>query len=193
MLRAAVAAGTRDGPQGQGRDGSRRTRVRRYRRLDHRRAAGQARRQARASSSTAFRAIGAGRGARPDARSKGLKLDAVIEMKVDDEALVERIAGRYTCAKCGKGYHDAVRAAEKGWSFATSAGREFVRRADDNEETVSGPASRSTTSRRLPGRLLRQQGSLRKVNGMADIPDGNPADRGGARSGMTVSVRYLNG
>ena len=69
-------------------------------------------------------------------KEKGLKLDVVIEMKVDDEELVKRIAGRYTCAKCGKGYHDAFEKPKTPGVCDVCGSTEFVRRADDNEKTV---------------------------------------------------------
>jgi adenylate kinase len=102
--------------------------------------------------------------------NKGLKLDAVIEMKVDDEALVERIAGRYTCAKCGKGYHDSFAKPKKPGICDVCGSTEFVRRADDNEKTVR---DRLQIYNRQTAPLVDyygRTGVLHKVNGMADIP-----------------------
>jgi adenylate kinase family enzyme len=67
---------------------------------------------------------------------KGLKLHSVIEMKVDDEILVDRITGRYTCANCGAGYHDRFQQPKVAGVCDNCGGTEFNRRADDNEETV---------------------------------------------------------
>jgi adenylate kinase len=100
---------------------------------------------------------------------KGLRLDAVIEMKVDDEALVERIAGRYTCVKCGKGYHDVFEKPKKPGICDVCGSTEFVRRADDNEKTVR---DRLQIYNRQTAPLVDyygRTGVLHKVNGMADI------------------------
>jgi adenylate kinase len=67
---------------------------------------------------------------------KGMKLDAVIEMQVDDAALVARITGRFTCAKCGEVYHDATRQPKVAGTCDACGSTEFVRRADDNEDAL---------------------------------------------------------
>lgn len=64
------------------------------------------------------------------------KLDAVIEITVDDEAVVERIAGRYTCGSCGEGYHDSFKQPAKKDTCDKCGSSEFKRRPDDNAETV---------------------------------------------------------
>ena len=67
---------------------------------------------------------------------KGKTLDAVVEIKVDDDILVDRITGRFSCAKCGAGYHDEYKQPKVAGTCDACGSKEFSRRADDNAETV---------------------------------------------------------
>ncbi|MDA0220109.1 MAG: adenylate kinase [Proteobacteria bacterium] len=102
---------------------------------------------------------------------RGLKLDHVIEMAVDDEALVERITGRYTCATCGAGYHDRFQRPRVEGVCDSCGGSEFKRRADDNEETVRSRLKvyHDQTAPLLP--YYREKGVLSQVDGMAAIDE----------------------
>ncbi len=67
---------------------------------------------------------------------KGIELDTVIELQVDDDALVGRITGRFTCGACGEGYHDEFKKPARDGVCDNCGSGNFKRRADDNEETV---------------------------------------------------------
>ena len=102
---------------------------------------------------------------------KGLKLNAVIEMKVDDEALVERITGRYTCAKCGKGFHDRFEKPKVDGICDARGSTQFTRRADDTEKTVR---DRLAVYNKQTAPLVAYyggRGTLVTIDGMADIAD----------------------
>jgi adenylate kinase len=102
---------------------------------------------------------------------KGKKIDAVVELKVDDAALVERISGRFTCAKCGTGYHDKFARPKKDGICDKCGSTEFTRRADDNAETVKARlvAYRQQTAPILP--YYQAKGLLHSVDGMADMSE----------------------
>ena len=101
----------------------------------------------------------------------GRKLDHVIELDVDEDALVERITGRFTCAQCGTGYHDVFKQPEVSGVCDKCGSAEFKRRPDDNEETVRTRMAeyRAKTAPILP--FYEQRGIVQRVDGMAAIDD----------------------
>ncbi len=102
---------------------------------------------------------------------RGLKLDAVIELKVDAPTLVERIAGRYSCATCGAGYHDLFKKPVVDGVCDSCGGTKFIRRADDKRETVQArlEAYEKQTAPILPHYAGHQV--LYDVDGMADFDE----------------------
>lgn len=101
--------------------------------------------------------------------SNGKKLDAVIELKVDNAALIERVSGRFTCAKCGAGYHDKFQPTRQAGVCDVCQGVEFSRRPDDNAETMQTRlvAYATQTAPIIP--YYAGRGILRQVDGMAEI------------------------
>jgi adenylate kinase len=103
--------------------------------------------------------------------ARGKRLDVVIEMKVDDAALVERIAGRFACAKCGEGYHDRFKKPAREGVCDKCGSTQFMRRADDNAETVK---TRLMAYYRETSPLIGYyfaKGRLGTIDGMAPIED----------------------
>lgn len=99
----------------------------------------------------------------------GRQLDRVIELEVNEDALVERICGRFTCASCGAGYHDTFKQPKVEGVCDKCGGTEFKRRPDDNEQTVRTRMAeyRAKTAPILP--LYEAQGIVRRIDGMAEI------------------------
>jgi adenylate kinase len=100
---------------------------------------------------------------------RGRKLDHVIELVVDEEALIERITGRFTCAKCGAPYHDSFHAPKVQGTCDACGAHEFKRRPDDNEQTVRTRMAeyRAKTAPILP--IYKEKGLVRQVDGMASV------------------------
>ena len=100
---------------------------------------------------------------------RGRSLDRVIELEVDEDALVERITGRFTCANCGKGYHDRFEQPKLPGTCDKCGSTDFKRRPDDNEETVRTRMAeyRAKTAPILP--IYESRGIVSRVNGMAEM------------------------
>lgn len=104
-------------------------------------------------------------------QDEGMKIDYVIELKVDDKEMVARISGRYSCKQCGAGYHDTFRQPVEKGTCDSCGSTEFVRREDDKAETV---AKRLEQYHAMTAPLLphyKATGKLRTVDGMADIAE----------------------
>ncbi len=100
---------------------------------------------------------------------RGLKLDRVVELKADDEKLTERIVGRFACAKCGAGYNDATKPTRVAGVCDFCGSRDFVRRKDDNRDTVVErlKAYHAQTAPIIP--YYRRAGRFVSIDGMAEI------------------------
>ena len=102
---------------------------------------------------------------------RGRALDHVIELVVDEDELVKRITGRFSCAKCGAGYHETFRPTKVSGTCDACGSTEFIRRPDDNEQTVRTRMAeyRAKTAPILP--YYEERGLVRRVDGMADIDE----------------------
>jgi adenylate kinase len=102
---------------------------------------------------------------------RGRRLDHVIELAIDEDELVTRIVGRFSCAKCGTGYHETFRPTQVPGVCDVCGSTEFVRRKDDNEETVRTRMAeyRAKTAPVLP--FYEERGLVRRVNGMASVEE----------------------
>ena len=101
----------------------------------------------------------------------GKRIDAVIELKVDDAMLTDRIAGRYTCGKCGAGYHDQFHKPHVAGACDVCGSHDFVRRADDRRETVAARLEvyHTQTAPILPH--YKSLGRLMTIDGMAEMDE----------------------
>jgi len=101
----------------------------------------------------------------------GIRIDHVIELTVDEEALVDRISGRFSCKDCGASYHDRYNPPKVDGTCDGCGSHDFVRRPDDNAATVKArlAAYRAQTAPILP--YYQSKGVLRSVDGMADIDE----------------------
>ena len=101
--------------------------------------------------------------------SMGKQLDAVVVLEVDEPALIERVSGRFTCAKCGAGYHDSFSPPRQPGVCDKCGSKEFTRRADDNAETMKArlAAYRQQTAPIIP--YYEDCGLLHRVDGMASM------------------------
>jgi adenylate kinase len=101
--------------------------------------------------------------------SRDLKLDHVIEIAVDEDALVDRITGRFSCASCGEGYHDRYKLPKVEQICDVCGSTNFKRRPDDNAETVRNRLAeyRAKTAPILP--YYEAKGLVRRVDGMAPM------------------------
>ena len=103
-------------------------------------------------------------------KNKGLKIDHVIELVVDD-TMGERITGRFSCAGCDAGYHDEFQKPQKEGVCDECGGTEFIRRADDNAETVQ---KRLATYHEQTASIVsyyRDKGVMESVNAMLSIDE----------------------
>lgn len=104
-------------------------------------------------------------------KEKGTRIDAVIELAVDDEALVDRVAGRFECASCGEGYNDRLKPTKADGVCDVCGGTEFKRRADDTEEMVRDRLAVYYEQTAPLKEYYGSKGLVKKVDGLAAIDD----------------------
>lgn len=104
-------------------------------------------------------------------KRSGQRLDAVIEMRVDDEALVDRISGRYTCGKCGEVYHDRTKPTAKPGVCDECGSTDLTRRADDNAESLKQRLMEYYKKTSPLIGYYYHAGDLFTVNGLAEIDE----------------------